>query len=153
MCSWRYPEGRTSSCRYVWPQRLFGKSRRNPHQHFITTQIVKIRRCKLPLRSMFFGSWSWRNARERTRPFTCNNHPWIASRSRHCNTDNNLSTSYIIQQGTASLTITPSTTAAKLRLSCLHLQARLQWPRYTPFPFRPPPLVEYYMYYPADYHF
>lgn len=41
MCSWRYPEGRTSSCRYVWPQRLFGKSRRNPHQHFITTQIVK----------------------------------------------------------------------------------------------------------------
>lgn len=43
MCSWRYRVGHTSSCRYVWPQRLFGKSRRNPHQHFITTQSVKIR--------------------------------------------------------------------------------------------------------------
>lgn len=46
MCSWRYREGHTSSCRYVWPQRLFGKSRRNPHQHFITTQSVKNRRYK-----------------------------------------------------------------------------------------------------------
>lgn len=53
MCSWRYREGHTSRCRYVWPQCLFGKSRRNPHQHFITTQSVKNRRYKTD------SCWSW----------------------------------------------------------------------------------------------